>query len=549
MPTSNTAANRPKQIVHPPAPPPSRKEIAASALIVVLAMIACAAINLVRTDHLTSDQFSIGALVQKIANPELFSRDPTYGDIEKFSYYLPWYQSLLAWLVESSGSVGMAYWWLMVACSVVMLAGFWIFFLAMRVRPVWAAWGAILASLPRLAPAEEITGAMVMQTALPRTIFSMAIPFILLLFFRSRGRGLLCILAFLLVGLAGNAHPQSALFMTLILGLLLLIRHRGRLLGWLTGAGGGVAAVVGILPFVLTFALPEEKPTTTLTVSPYTVSGIIAKAEPPKQILIFLACIVPLFCAVWLAKRSARGNKSNTAAGLATIGALIATAVALCGGAISSLALISNHKSLLAMMHWQRAMRIIPPLLLAAVVLWLGCGVRRGGLFRKHLAAAILTLIPVVASIGAMEYIYLLRHAPQKELARIAKQTTSIDALFITNPKGGEAFRVWAERSILIAKVDLHFLKKVGLKKLGKKWGKDMIRSIKKGYNERKIKHVVKIAREQGVDYIALTEQQWPKNNLQGADGIYKVPPTPPAQSGPASRPPGEPMNNPLKNK
>ena len=143
-------------------------------------------------------------MVQKSRNPQLFSRDPVYRDEANYGFYLPYYRLVLGWLTALTGSIGMAYWFLTVVASLVMLVGFWLLYLALKVKPMWAAVGAILSALPRLAPAQEITGAGLMETALPRTFLSTMLPYVMLMFFRSRGRGWRCVLSFLMVGLLGN---------------------------------------------------------------------------------------------------------------------------------------------------------------------------------------------------------------------------------------------------------------------------------------------------------------------------------------------------------
>ena len=160
----------------PASGPTGSRKLLVSGLLILTAILVSAAVNLCRTGHLTSDQFSIGPMIQKSQDPELFARDPVYSDRTNYDFYLPYYRRLLGWLMQITGTVGLAYWLLMVGISAVTLFGFWLLYLDLKVRPTWAALGAILSALPRLAPGQEITGACLMETALPRTLLSMFLP-------------------------------------------------------------------------------------------------------------------------------------------------------------------------------------------------------------------------------------------------------------------------------------------------------------------------------------------------------------------------------------
>jgi len=434
----------------------SKRGVLVSGAIVLLGFAVLAAANYFRLDHLTSDQFTVGAVVQRQIDPELFQDDPTYGESRNYQWYLPWYRNLLVFLARLGGGIAMGYWLLMAACSAVTLLGFWILFLRLDVDPLWAAGGAILTALPRLASGQEISGACAMETALPRTMFSMLLPIILLLFFRSHVRGWRCVLSFLLIGLFANAHPISGMFLSIILLSVVLYIHRARLKGWLTAAGAGLAAAIGVLPFVLSFQWKHPaEPLEGALLGP--VGPPIPDYELLNNTAVFALCVAPLAVTAWLVRRHYRKAGIPPAAEISFWCVCITLAIAVVGGVASSLLLMADYRNYFTHLRWMRATRLIAPFAIVSMVILAGT-VRAAALpARRALLIVALTLLPVAATVGGLEYVFFGRYQPLKAQALIAAKDTPPNALLLVPPKGGDAFRVWSKRATLWTKPDLHF--------------------------------------------------------------------------------------------
>ncbi len=494
--------------------PTGSGKLLVSGLLILTAILVSAAVNLCRTGHLTSDQFSIGSMIQKSQDPGLFAHDPVYSNLTNYDFYLPYYRRLLGWLMQITGKVSLAYWLLTVGISAVTLFGFWLLYLDLKVRPTWAALGAILSALPRLAPAQEITGACLMETALPRTFLSMFLPLVMLMFFRSRGRGWRCVLSFLAVGLLGNFHPQSAFFLTGVL-LVSLLWHRLReLRGWTTAAAGGLASLVGISPFIITFQwlrvsgnsceitldrAPAAVGTLLFFGSRAVLGQIIAKAELHTNLLLFLMCVLPMFVAVWFAKRLVRDGADCVAARMSWRSALIVGVLGLTGGLMSLLSLVGFHGWLVSL-HWLRAMRLVAPLAMIAVVLLVnGIDFSVGRAKRRLVWIVMLVLLPTAMTILGLEYVYFQRYYPLKAVALRAARETPTDSLILTEPVGGCAFRVWSKRSVVWTQADKNFVMKSDRKAL-----REFCSCLSKAYKKKKTQVLMSYAMQCGADYVVV---------------------------------------------
>ncbi len=469
---------------------PSRRGVLVSGAIVLLGFAVLSAANYLRLDHLTSDQFTVGAVVQRQIDPELFQDDPTYGESRNYQWYLPWYRNLLVFLSRLGGDISMGYWLLMVACSAITLLGFWILFLRLDVNPLWAAGGAILTALPRLASGQEISGACAMETALPRTMFSMLLPIILLVFFRSHMRGWRCVLSFLLIGLFANAHPISGMFLSIILLSVVLYVNRARLKGWLKVAGAGLAAAIGILPFVLSFQWKQPaEPLKGTLLEPF--GPPIPDYELLNNTAVFALCVAPLAVTAWLVRRHYRKGGIPPAAEISFWCVCITLVIAVVGGVVSSLLLMVNCRNYFTHLHWMRATRLIAPFAIVSMVVWAGT-VRAAALpARRALLIVGLTLLPIAATVGGLEYVFFDRYQPLKAQALIAAKDTPPNALLLVPPKGGDAFRVWSRRATLWTKPDLHF-QFTGNRRMAR----DFNENTEQLYHRGDIKGLLRLARQ-----------------------------------------------------
>ena len=487
-------------------------------MLLAAAVAVSAGVNLLRLGHLTSDQFSIAPMIQKSIDPELYSRDPIYGNPANYDFYLPYYRHLLEGLMGVTGDVSLAYWALMTGMTLVTVVAFWLLYVGMKVRPTWAAVGAILSSLPRLAPSQEINGAGVMETALPRTFVTMMLPLVMLVFFRSRGRGWQCLLSFFAVGVVGNLHPQSALFLTAVLMVLLIWQRHRELWGWITAGVGGLVSLIGISPFIMSFewtwggssggggtGLEGALNTLLFFKSAPVLSGaimeqIIAKAEIYGNVVLFVACVAPMLGAGWMVRRLSRDGAGNEAAETSWRAALVATGLGLVAGSVFSFLPVFGGIGWLISLHWLRAMRLVAPLVMIAVVLWMGRSQALSQVGRwKGVLLAGLVVFPTAMTMVGLETVYLRRYYPYKEVALQAGKMTPKDCLILTEPVGGCAFRVWSKRSIILAQADKNFF--VGRDRAILR---EFVSTVGKAYEKKKPRVVMRYARSCGADYVVL---------------------------------------------
>jgi len=154
----------------------------------------------------------------------------------------------------------------------------------------------------------------------------------------------------------------------------------------------------------------------------------------------------------------------------------------------------------LVSLHWLRALRLVPPFVVIAVVLWLGG--RTAGLVVpgwRVLLVVLMTLVPTMLTILGLEYVYLRRHYPLKHVALEADRTTPQDALILTEPVGGCAFRTWSKRAVLWTKADKNFVSSAERGVL-----KQYVSRVGKAYRKSRRHVLMECAREGGADYVVL---------------------------------------------
>jgi len=328
----------------------------------------------------------------------------------------------------------------------------------------------------------------------------------------------MCILSFFALGLVGNLHPQSAMFLTMVLLVLLLIERYREWRGWLVVGVSGLAAVAGVFPFIQHFQWQRVRGGTLGGVQAAVNSllyfgqarvpdrsvleDIIAKAELHSNLLVFVLCVVPMLGGLWLAKRlrNGQGAAEPKAASLSARGVMIVLVLSVTGGLIFAFLSLFGMGGWFVSMHWLRAMRLAAPLAMVAIVLRLD-GVDLLSRAKRWGTALLggLVVLPTAATVAGVEVVYMTRFYPLKAVAQEAERRTSKGVLILTEPRGGCAFRVWSERSVVLTKADKNFLDSEGRRAL-----RGFLDTVGKAYDKRKAKTVLQYAREFGADYVVL---------------------------------------------
>lgn len=430
---------------------------------ILLIALGFGALNLPRLRSLTSDQMTIGTMVMQGEDPDLFRSSMLYASAENYSYYLPWYRGWLTVVYRASGDILWTYWLAMLALTLVTLFAWYALFLGLRLEPGLAFAGAVLGSLPRMSLGQTLWGAGIMETVLPRMLFAMMFPLVILVLYRNAFGWWAVLLAFFCVGLLGNLHPQSGVFATCLLGMMVLFYRRFRPVGWLLALGGGVCARIGVTPFLLLSAGWRSQ----LAVSPLashpdapfaqrlwegvvSVSGGLAGTNLVSSLLVFGSCVAPVLLAAFFCARVEvlRKDRLLRVSVWATFAAVV-------------FALVAEYSAQVTMFVWRgwptticwlRGTRFAAFFGVLAVVLCLarmGAAVTR----RQWLQRAIfvgLMLAPVAASVGGLEFFSRTRFRPVAEAAAWAAKTPK-GTRFLVEPYPALAFRFWSQRPVLIA--------------------------------------------------------------------------------------------------
>ena len=526
-----------------------------AAVITVLALI-----NLARLNRLTGDQFTLLAVVQYEQNPAGYAADGLFRDPSWYQAYLPWYRALTVQLTRWTGDGAVAMWVMSVSLTAAMALAFWLLFYLMKVDPMLATVGAIIGILPRVATCSELTGAGILETALPRTFFSAGLPLAILLILKSQGRLSWSVAGFFLIGLLGNFHPQSAFFATAGLLLLMLAKSCTQWRGWLQVSVCGLAALVGILPFGFTYpweatstsaeqkverldalqslfvaggnAVPEvedeslesldeadqedsitmgeesldledETPATASTSK--TLAGRILTAlrlmNQRYTFYVFTLAVLPMMLGVRLLRSDQDDSTSDSVrtARLCYLAAVLIGCLSLGGEFLNRLlSTWSLGLPFLDSVQPLRATRLIAPLCVVAFILLIS---KARGLesftLRRVRWALLLLLFPVPVSLAAGEYVFQTRYRPVEEAARWARENTEPGTLFLVDPPSAIAFRVWAKRPVVWAHHDA-----VCVSTPLRSQVRQEIKDIERAFKANKPRRLLRLARDYQASYV-----------------------------------------------
>ncbi len=245
-----------------PAPPRLRTHLLALALLWAALLPAGAALVAfdARQPARSSDQMNIGLMVLKLQHPELFPRDPVFADTSLFRFYTPSFLALVEALERTTGSFDAALRALSLPLLLAFAAGMYVLlYQVTRSVPVSGAIAAASVLMQR-STGTELWGALGMRAVIPRTLFLVLLPWIVMAMLRWR-RGapawLLPLLG-LACGLAGNLHPVSGLCMLEILLLFALLSRRPDPASLRNVVFAAALAALGAAPIALNYLQGTE---------------------------------------------------------------------------------------------------------------------------------------------------------------------------------------------------------------------------------------------------------------------------------------------------
>jgi hypothetical protein len=205
---------------------------------------------------LAGDQINILLICAKKDYPQLFTGDQVIGDERNVDYYIPVFVGLVRLLSGPDHNYLRGLNILLLLTSLIHMLGWWLLFSVWGDR--WTA--AILAFLTRgimYPPGFELWGVAGLWTALPRTLFTAVLAFVLWAWLRGRHSQRGWLLACLLCGLLVNLHPLSGVCIAISLLLAetawTISESKGLKVAVYRATLGGALIFVGMAPSIWTY--------------------------------------------------------------------------------------------------------------------------------------------------------------------------------------------------------------------------------------------------------------------------------------------------------
>ncbi|MCI0645234.1 MAG: hypothetical protein L0332_01030 [Chloroflexi bacterium] len=235
----------------------NRRHISAL-LVFFLISVSAGIIENRRQLFLRDDQIILASMVLKDMDPALYPHDPVLSS-DHYRIYAPAVRAILVVATRITGEIEAAHRLIVPVVLFVFLTAFYVFLHAVTGHAPVSILVAILAAPRRqILPASAFFGVFGIQSLLIRTFFLALFPLVLWLFWRWRDSNRV-LWAFLALGVLANFHPTSGYSATVMLVALLLL-HRGLSRQTiLLVLAGGILALVGISPFLWSYAnYPQE---------------------------------------------------------------------------------------------------------------------------------------------------------------------------------------------------------------------------------------------------------------------------------------------------
>ena len=174
-----------------------------------------------------TDQTNIGLMELRLANDTLYQRDYLFQDTTLFRFYTPAFIALTTRLRQLTGSFAEGLALLQPVVIFTYLIGMYLLIYQVAPMSLVALLIAILSSFQRWSIAATFWGVTGLSLMMPRTIFLMVTPWLLLFWFAwlpQRSLWKLPLVAFG-IGLAGNLHPVSGFFLMQLLMTVTILTY------------------------------------------------------------------------------------------------------------------------------------------------------------------------------------------------------------------------------------------------------------------------------------------------------------------------------------
>jgi hypothetical protein len=212
----------------------------------------------------SSDQVNVGVMVNKLLQPELYSKDYVFKDNSLFEFYTPIFLHSLSFLQAQTGQFEYA---LAVYIPMIMLGyltGMFVFIFATTKNYLISASVAILSSFNHHAIAGTWWGLNGIEYVMPRSLFLLFVPwlFLLLYFWLDEKNWKKTGVLGLTVGLLTHVHPVSGFLFAQIFVFLILIAWGASKKAFWTICLVGLLMLLGALPMLSNFVQTTEQTST-----------------------------------------------------------------------------------------------------------------------------------------------------------------------------------------------------------------------------------------------------------------------------------------------
>jgi hypothetical protein len=130
-----------------------------------------------------TDQANIGIMALRLSDPTVYARDYVFQDTHLFEFYTPVYLGLVRGLTQRLGTYDRALAAITPMVLLVYLVGIFLFLYQITQNSLVSAWIGLISASQKVTIAATFWGVAGISTMMPRTLFLMVMPWLLLLWF------------------------------------------------------------------------------------------------------------------------------------------------------------------------------------------------------------------------------------------------------------------------------------------------------------------------------------------------------------------------------
>lgn len=202
-----------------------------------------------------SDQANIGIMALRLSDDTVYQRDYLFRETDLFQFYTPLFLNLVQLLTDLTGTYDLALTVMVPVVLFIYLVGMFLFLYQITQNSLVSSLVSLISSTHKGSIAATFWGVAGIGTIMPRTLFLMLVPWLLLLWFRwlEDSRCWKTPFVAFLVGLAANLHPVSGFVLLQILLLMLLLTYGISRASFVRFILSSAAALVGVWPTLTNF--------------------------------------------------------------------------------------------------------------------------------------------------------------------------------------------------------------------------------------------------------------------------------------------------------